>query len=61
MDDFGNPNCKYIYMSMEMHMNWENMQMNKKYENIQIKLLKNTLAIQTYQIWYKSANWKLEL
>lgn len=31
-------------------MNWENMQMNKKYENIQIKLLKNTLAIQTYQI-----------
>lgn len=24
-------------------MNWENMQMNQKYENIHIKLLKNTL------------------
>lgn len=33
-------------------MKWENMQMNQKYENIHInvKLLKNILAIQTYQI-----------
>lgn len=47
-------------------MNWENMQMNQKYENIHIKLLKNTLAIQTYQFdtnqqignWSCSEPWK---